>query len=93
MNWARVVAVVPLLKYLAEYSTQRLFVEVVHFMFECGLVCIFQDRGSDCVFNYIASHGSIFFLAAEPRKMSWSDPTRKMNARLSDSEVRGLNPQ
>ncbi len=36
MNWARVVTVVPLLKYLAEYSTQRLFVEVVHLMFECG---------------------------------------------------------
>ncbi len=26
----------------------------------------------------------------DPRKMSRSDPTRKMNARMSDSEVRGL---
>ncbi len=36
MNWARVVAVVHLLKYLAEYSTQRPFVGVVHLKFECG---------------------------------------------------------
>ncbi len=27
----------PLLKYLAEYSTQRPFVGVVHLMFECGI--------------------------------------------------------